>query len=530
MIDQTAGVALRHAPIRLVVESVPVKSTRDDQARIGTNDLTDARARAQADLQEMTSPESRETPTARKLARRLGLFDVTMLVMGGIVGAGIFMNPHVVAESVHTPALMLAAWAVGGLVALAGALVYAELASRLPEVGGQYAYLREAFHPSVAFLYGWVLLLVVQTGGMAAVAITFASYFLELTHAPVSDRMVAALALAALTLVNCFGVRAGGSLQSALMVLKIAAIIALVACGFVFTGAHGATLAPALDRPPSLALLTAFGAALTPVMFAYGGWQTSGFVAGEMRNPRRDLTRGLVFGVCGVVLLYLAVSFVCVAALGPDKLAQTNTPASAVMRLALGGAGAKLIAAGIAISTLGFLSQGMLTAPRVYFAMAEDGLFFRAVARVSARTRVPVVAIALQGVCALLIAVTKHYGEILNYVVSVDFIFFGLTGLALFVLRRRERATHDRPTDTDRATSEGDLLARQSATGDEDNRDASRFRVPGHPATTLLFVAACWLVVGATIYESFADSVKGLLILAGGLPAYLLWSRRRRKL
>jgi APA family basic amino acid/polyamine antiporter len=453
----------------------------------------------------------------RGLARRLGLFDVTMLVMGGIVGSGIFMNPYVVAQRVHTPALILAAWVFGGLVALAGALVYAELASRLPEVGGQYAYLREAFHPSVAFLYGWVLLLVIQTGGMAAVAVTFARYFLELTHAPLSDWTIAALALAALTAVNCLGVRAGGTLQSALMVLKIAAIVALVSCGLAFTGARGATLRPALDRPASLDLLTAFGAALTPVMFAYGGWQTSGFVAGEMRDPRRDLTRGLIFGVLGVVALYLAVNFVCVAALGAQGLAQTTTPASSVMRLALGETGAKLIAAGVAVSTLGFLSQGMLTAPRVYFAMAEDGLFFRAVARVSTGTRVPTVAIALQGVCAILIAASKRYDQILNYVVSVDFIFFGLTGLALFVLRRRG-GTLEKNGDAAHDSSRGDGA-----------RVASRFRVPGHPLVTALFVAACWIVVAATIYQNFADSVRGLLILAAGVPAYIFWSRQRRK-
>jgi APA family basic amino acid/polyamine antiporter len=461
-----------------------------------------------------TNAHADAPPQAHRLARRLGLFDVTMLVMGGIVGAGIFMNPAVVARSVHTPALMLAAWATGGLVALAGALVYAELAARLPEVGGQYAYLREAFHPSVAFLYGWVLLLVVQTGGMAAVAVTFAHYFLELTHAPLSDNAVAAIALAALTIINCLGVRAGGTVQSALMVLKIAAIVALVACGLIFADAGGASLTPALDRPASLDLLTAFGAALTPVMFAYGGWQTSGFVAGEMRDPRRDLARGLVLGVLGVVALYLAVSYVCVAALGAGGLAASETPASAVMRLALGERGAKLIAAGIAISTLGFLSQGMLTAPRVYFAMAEDGLFFRTVARVSRRTRVPVVAIVLQGALALVIAASKQYGQILNYVVSVDFIFFGLTGLSLLLLRRRARVEKNPDAGHDASSSFHDA--------------ASSFKVPGHPLTTVFFVAACWIVVVATIYKSFSDSVVGLLILAAGVPAYLFWSRRRR--
>src|SRR6185295_11206071 len=212
--------------------------------------------------------------------------------MGGIVGSGIFINPYVVAQQVHTPFLILGAWLAGGAVALAGAFVYAELAARRPEVGGQYAYLREAFHPSVAFLYGWTLLLVTQTGGMAAVAVTFSRYFLEITHAPMTDWAVAVAALALLTIINCFGVRAGSSVQNSLMILKIVAIAGLVSCGFLFVNGSHSSWTPLLDRPPSLGLLAGVGAAMTPVMFAYGGWQTASFVAGEMREPRRDLARG----------------------------------------------------------------------------------------------------------------------------------------------------------------------------------------------------------------------------------------------
>src|SRR5215207_8984476 len=201
------------------------------------------------------------------LARRLGVFDATMLVMGGIVGSGIFMNPSVVARQVSTPFLMQLAWVAGGVVALAGAFVYAELAARRPEVGGQYAYLREAFHPSVAFLYGWALLLVVQTGGMAAVAVTFARYFSELTGTSLPDWVTAALTLLLLTLVNCLGVRAGSNVQSLLMVLKILAVAVLVACGlFGVAQPHSLTGGPLLDRPTSPGLFAALGAALTPVM------------------------------------------------------------------------------------------------------------------------------------------------------------------------------------------------------------------------------------------------------------------------
>jgi basic amino acid/polyamine antiporter, APA family len=432
-----------------------------------------------------------------RLARQLNLFDATMIVMGGIVGAGIFINPYVVAQQVHTPLLILCAWLIGGLIALAGAFVYAELAARLPGTGGQYVYLREAFHPSVAFVYGWALLLVTQTGGMAAVAVTFAHYFLEITRAPVPPAVVAAVALAVLTIINCLGVRAGSNVQNVLTVIKIAAIFALIACGLLFVKQAQPLLTPALDRPPSLSLVTALGAALTPVMFAYGGWQTASFVAGEMRDPRRDLARGLLLGVAGVIALYVGVSFVCVYALGASGLAATRTPASAVMRLALGERGAMLIAAGIAVSTLGFLSQGMLTAPRVYFAMAADKLFFPQVARLDRRTHVPVVAIILQGVCAIIIALSGRYEQILNYVVSVDFIWFGLTGAALFLLRRRA----GEPT--------------------------AGFSVPGHPFTTLGFVAACWLIVVSTIYKDPRNSAIGLCIMVAGLPVYLLWRRRR---
>ena len=451
-----------------------------------------------------------------------------MIVMGGIIGSGIFINPYVVARQVHTPFLILGAWLMGGLIALAGAFIYAELADRYPDVGGQYAYLREAYHPSVAFLYGWALLLVTQTGGMAAVAVTFARYFLEITRASLDDKVVAALALLLLTIINCFGVRAGSSVQNGLMVLKILAIAALVVCGLFFVSAPHGTFGPTLDRPVSFGLITAMGAAMTPVMFAYGGWQTASFVAGEMRDPRRDLARGLIIGVIGVVLIYMAVNFVCLYVLGEDGLAQTTTPASAVMRLALGERGAALIAIGITISTLGFLSQGMLTAPRVYFAMAEDGLFFKSVAWLSKRTRVPVLAIAIQGALAIVIAVWGKYEQILNYVVSVDFIWFGLTAASLFVFRRR--AVEARKVEREMNSQASVLMTTKESTVDSTtNSTVVRFRVPGHPWTTALFTAACALIVLSTVYKYPANSSIGLLIVIAGIPVYFFWRWWRRK-
>jgi APA family basic amino acid/polyamine antiporter len=441
---------------------------------------------------------------AGQLARRLGVFDATMIVMGGIIGAGIFRNPSEVARRVDDPLMMLGAWVAGGVIALAGAFVYAELAQRRPEVGGQYAYIRDAFHPLAAFLYGWTLLLVTQTGGMAAVAMTFADYFREVTGLNVERSVIAVSTIAILTVVNCYGVRSGSNVQNALMVMKIAAIIMLVVLGWraidgsgLSAFGSGSSIADSGSAQPKAPGLMS---AMVPVLFAYGGWQTASFVSGEMRNPQRDLPRGLLLGVGGVVVLYLAVNVVCIWALGPTRLGetQTQTPASDVMRAAIGEGGAKLIAAGIAISTVGFLSQGMLTAPRVYYAMANDGVFFKRVGQLSPRTHAPVIAIALQGVWASVIAIVGLYAQVLNYVVALDAVFFGLTGAALLVFRRRDPAR------------------------------VAGMRMPGHPVTTLLFVGAFWVLAANTIVRNPFDAGMGVVILLLGLPVYLFWRRSAR--
>ncbi|MBI1804099.1 MAG: amino acid permease [Ignavibacteriae bacterium] len=448
-----------------------------------------------------SSPSGTQQPVS--LARRLGLFDATMIVMGGIIGSGIFMNPHVVAQYVHTPWLILGAWVAGGVIALLGAFIYAELAARRPEVGGQYAYIREAYSPILAFLFGWTLFLVSDCGGMAAVAITFGRYFIELTGIPLSDTVVAIGALTMLTVINCLGVRTGSTVQNIFMVIKIVAVLALIGCGYFFIHHNQfRASAPVAETHSPFDLLTSFGAAMVPVLFAYGGWQTANFVAGEIREPQKNLPRGLLFGVIGVVALYVGVNVVSIRALGADGLAVTKTPASEVMYMAFGKTGSLLIAVGIAISTLGFLSQSILTAPRVYFAMAKDGLFFKSVAWLHPKTRVPVVAIALQGLLAIAITLSGTYEEILSYVVSNDFIFFGFTASCIFVLRRR--SSHVNP-------------------------DEERFNMPGHPVTTVLFIAVCCFIVINTIYKYPVNTLIGIGIVITGIPIYYFWRWWRRK-
>ncbi|PYJ40226.1 MAG: amino acid transporter [Verrucomicrobia bacterium] len=421
-----------------------------------------------------------------------------MIVMGGIVGAGIFANPSEVAHRVHTPFLILGVWVFGGFIAMCGAFIWAELATRLPGAGGQYLHLREAYHPSVAFVYGWGLLLVTQTGGMAAVAVIFSSYFRGLTGLNWSDSILAAIVLLSLTAINCLGARAGSNIQNLLMLLRIGAIAALVVLGMAL-GGSSLKSEPLLGQPVSFGLLKSIGAAMVPIAFAYGGWQTATFVAGEMRDARRDLSRGLLMGVAGVVALYLAVNIVSLRVLGPAGLDATNTPASNVMRVGLGERGAQWIAAAIAISTLGFLSQSMLTAPRVYYAMARDGLFFRSVGKLSSGTRAPVMAIVLQGVAATIIACSGKYGEILNFEVTVDFIFFGMTAASLFVLRRRQVGS-----------------------------TTAVYRAPGHPFTTILFLLSCAGIVGSAIVAAPGNSAIALCIMLSALPVYYWWSRFKR--
>ena len=455
-------------------------------------------------------PETTPAPatTSSGLAARVGLFDATMVVMGGIIGSGIFINPYVVAKLVHTPALILGAWVAGGVLALIGAFIYAELAARMPQVGGQYAYIREAYHPLLGFLFGWAELFVIGAGGSAAVVVTFARYFRQLTHIHVPENLIAAAAVVLLILINCMGVRAGSGVQSLFMVLRIAGVALLVACGGWFLWRHGApgvSWHPVLDRPVSFNLLTVFGATMVPILFAYGGWQTSNFIAGEIRDPRRNLPRALLLGVLGVIALYVSVNFIYVETLTPSGLAASGTPASSVMLRALGHFGESVIAIAIAISTIGFLSQSMLTYPRVYFAMADDGVLPRGIARLSERSRAPVAAIVLQGAVTIAVVLLGTFEQILSYVVVMDWLFFGLTASCIFVFRAREKRA-----------------------GAPEAAEPRGYRVPGHPWTTALFTSAAWLVVLNTIYKYPRDSGVALCILLLGIPVYAAVQRFAR--
>ena len=278
-------------------------------------------------------------PIETQLARRLTLFDATMIVMGGIIGAGIFSNPYVVAQLVHSTSLILGVWIAGGLIALAGAFIYAELSSQVSETGGQYVYLRDAMHPVVGFVYGWSMLFVIQTGAMAAVALIFANHVFAvagMTASEWSAALLAASALILLAIVNCIGVRAGTLTQNTFMILKLVAIAALVVIGLALATPASTEVSAVAAGGSTWQTLIAFGAALIPAQFAYGGWQTSCYVAGEVREPRKTLPRALLIGVVGVIVVYLSVNFVCVYVLGSGDVGQDEDA-----RVSNHGAGAR---------------------------------------------------------------------------------------------------------------------------------------------------------------------------------------------
>lgn len=435
-----------------------------------------------------------------QLLRRLGVRDAALIVMGGIIGSGIFMNPSVVAQQVHGAPLIMLVWVAGGAVALLGGGIFAELAARRPHDGGLYAYMRDAFHPVLAFMYGWTLLLVSQSGGMAAAAVTFSNYFEPLTGVHVSARILGLVAIAVFTVINALGVRTGASTQNVFMVLKIAAIGGFVAVGLF--APHAA--APAAIAPPVAATtFAALGLAMVPVLFAYSGWQTASFMSAELKDPARTLARGMIVGVLCVVALYLAVNAVCLRVLGPAGLAATTTPASAIAQIAFGPIGARIMAVVVALSTLGFLSNQILTSPRVYFQMAADKTFFRQLAWIDPRTHAPVIAIVLQGCVAAVIALSGRYDQILNYVTCVDYAFFGLSALALIVFRNRD--AHD------------------------PHAPAPFFRMPLHPWSTILFLVVAWGIVGDVLVKSPVSTSIGLGILLSGIPAYAIFNARRRR-
>ena len=404
------------------------------------------------------------------------------MVAGGIIGVGIFANPSNVARVVGDPVLILLVWSLGGAIALIGAFVWAELASRFPDVGGQYVYLQRAYPPVVGFLYGIALLFIINGGSLAAVAILFASY-VDRSFVPLGAtgiRVCAALALVGLTAVNALGVRAGKWTNNLLMAAKVVGMIALVALAF------GRGAAPASHFDPAPASVFARSSvqllftALVPILFAYGGWQSCANVAAEIRDPARNLAKANVLGVIVVVALYLSMNLAYLWVLTPAQMAASPALAADMARAVAGAAGAQFVALLIVVSSLGFLAVVILTGPRLIYAMASDGLFFRGAARLHPRYQTPVFALWFQAAVSLALLTTNTYDQLLSYVVFADWLFFGLTAAGLVLVRWREPGP-----------------------------PAPGFAaVPGHPWTTGLFVL---VAVGVVVNSFVAYPMQSLI-------------------
>ena len=443
-------------------------------------------------------------------ARQLSLFDATMLVMGGVIGVGIFFTPGSVAALLPEPAAFFAVWLLGGLVAIAGAMTFAELAATFPRAGGWFVYLREAFGRFPAFLFAWVVLLVISTGAAAIVAdfcagqVCVLLWGLDGTPAGARTAVAAAL-LVGLTLVSLMGVKHGALLQNLCMLLKLAALAVLAGGALLFAAAGsgaavagataitGAPLAPAATAsPPGLG--RGLVLAMLPVLFSYGGWQLVTYIAPSVREPQRTLPRAIVLGMAGVIAVYLAMNVAYVKVLGMPTLAAGQDIAARLAQATVGSAAGTLLVAAMAVSAFGITAAIVLASPFLYVAMAQEGLFFRRFGALSPRTGVPVLALLVQGAVALAYLAWGQAGVLVDAVVFAEWIFHALCGAALLVLRRA-RPELPRP-----------------------------FRSPGGPLFPALYtLIACGVVVGALLQAEPRKTWLGIGVLAAGAVVYRPW-------
>ncbi len=426
-----------------------------------------------------------------ELRRQLGLSDATLLVVGTIIGSGIFVAPNLVARQLDSAPWILAAWIAGGVVTLFGALAFAELGAMFPSTGGQYVYLREAWGPAVAFLNGWTSFIVIFSGALAWMAVSFSAYLGEFVRMPHWGAKAAAVGLIALvTTLNYRGLRTGANVQDVLTVLKLVGLAVIVAAALLTPAAAGA----AVHAPVRFG---AFGLAMIACLLSYDGWVAVGLVAGEIREPQKTIPRALFLGVGMVVAAYVAANVAYLRLLSPAEMAAAERVGALSAARAMGPAGGAFLAGLILLSVAGACNGWMMSTPRIYFAMARDGLFFQRFGEVHARFGTPARAILFQGAWSALLAVTGTYETLAAYAMFATWIFYGVSVLGVVRLRRT-RPQAERP-----------------------------YRMWGYPVTPLLFAAAACGFVINTLIEAPGPAFTGLFLIAAGLPAYFFWHRRR---
>jgi len=454
------------------------------------------------------------------LVRQLGLFDSTMVLVGIVIGSGIFLTTGIMAKSIPAAGLILLAWFVGGLLTLAGALTYAELGAAMPEAGGQYVYLRGAYGPLSGFLFGWILFLVYMTGGIAALALAFGEYtgyffpslgtgniliavdlpfFGTTLHYSVSaGQLIGITVIVLLSIMNFLGVGLGKSIQNLFTVIKIGTIAGIIVLGFTIgRGTH-----PGFSmNPPGMSfggLLVGFGVSLVAVAWAFDGWNNMNFVAGEIKNPRRNLPLALILGTLGITFLYVLVNYIYLYALPMEETIGVLRIAEKATSALFGASTGALISALVIVSVFGSINGSVMVGPRVYYAMAKDGLFFRRVARVHPRFRTPGFSILIQAVWASLLTLLGTFEQIFTFAMFIAIAFWIAATAAVFTLRKK-RPDLPRP-----------------------------YKTWGYPLVPALFIISSTGILINTLIEKPVEAMAGILLTALGIPAYFYWKRSLR--
>ncbi len=450
--------------------------------------------------------------------RRLGLSSAILIVLGSIIGSGIFLTPQSIAATVQVPGLMILVWVVSGLLTLAGALTNAEIAAEITDTGGQYVYFRVLYKDWMAFFYGWTSFIVYQTGSIAAIAVAFARYFeyfiplprlspaLEawqlplLGHiTPFSDfgvKIIAVLAILFLTWVNYRGVQFGAFVQNLFTLLKIAGIAAIVLLAFGSGKGSSDNFFPLWGEPASGNVLAAIGVAMIAALWCYDGWNNLTYLAGEIKEPQKNVPRALVLGTLATILVYMLTNLAYLYVLPIGEIAKSNLVAADAMAKIVGPAGGAFIALVVMISTFGIVNTTTLTTARLYYAMAKDRLFFNNFAEIHREYRTPSKALLVQALWSCLLTFSGTYDQLFTYVIFAGWIFYALGGVGIFILRKksphRQRAYH----------------------------------VPGYPFVPAAFIIVATWFVANTLIEQTADSLVGAFLVLAGLPFYLYWKRQ----
>lgn len=445
-----------------------------------------------------------------ELQRSLGLWVAVAIVVGTVIGSGIFLVPKNMVNAVGSPQMVFVVWVFGGILSLAGALTYAELASAMPEAGGEYAYLREAYGPMWAFIYGWTQMWVAKSGSIATLATAFFAYLanffpqLEAKLAVVplpllgsltisNGQVVAMVVILLLGAVNYFGVRFGGGVQVGVTVVKVACIAAIIAVGLTFPAASVANFSTSTAATGGVA---GFFAALVAALWAYDGWNNVAMVSSEIRNPQRNLPRALVLGTLAVIVIYILANAAYFFVLSASDVAHTDRVAAEMMRRVFGASGAGAVSLAAMISIFAALNGSILTGARVPYAMARDGLFFSAIAKVHPTFRTPSNSILVLSGWASLLVLSGGYEQLFTYVIFSSWILYGMATASVIVLR------HKRP-------------------------DMQRpYLTIGYPVVPVLFCLVALALLASTLQTSPAESLRGIGIILAGLPFYAYWRKR----